>query len=86
MSLKAIAEQELSRLKAGGDGDETERETRLKQMKQAPSCFIEVGDRFRAMKHVECQKTNKNGACFTVSSSRAETDETKKRVARKTIL
>ena len=76
MSLKAIAKQELARLKAGEMVHETERETRLKQVKQPVSCFIDAGARFIPVKHVERRETAKNEACFTVSSPKGETRET----------
>ncbi len=77
MSLKAIAKQELARLKAGEMTYETERETPLKQVKQPVSCFIDAGARFMPMKHDERRETAENGACFTVSSPKGETHETK---------
>jgi len=76
MSLKAIAEQELARLKAGEMTHETERETRLKHLKQPFSCFIDAAARFSPMKHNERQESAKNGDCFTVSSPKGETHET----------
>lgn len=76
MSLKAIAEQELARLKAGEMVHETERETRLKHMKQPDPCFIDATARFVPVKHNERQKTAKNGPCFTVSFPMGETHET----------
>ena len=51
MSLKAIAEEGLARLKAGETEHETERETRLKQVKQDNSCFTGGSAGFTPMKH-----------------------------------
>ena len=76
MSLKAIAEQELARLKAGEITHETERETRLEQVKQPDSCFIDATARFVSVKHVEPQKTANKEPCFTVSFPKGETHET----------
>lgn len=77
MSLKAIAEQELARLKAGEMGHETEEETRLKQLKQPGSCFIDASSRFAPMKQDKPRKTADSGPCFTVSLPRDETHETR---------
>lgn len=76
MSLKAIAEQELARLRAGEMLHETERETELKQMKHHDPCFIEASARFMPMKHDSGQKTAKNAPCFTVSFPKDATHET----------
>ena len=76
MSLKAIAQQELARLKAGEMVHETERETEAKHVKQPVSCFIDASDRFAGMKRPERQKTAVNEPCFTVAFPRAETRET----------
>lgn len=76
MSLKAIAAQELARLKAGEMVHETEEETRLKQVKQTNPCFIDASSRFTLMKHAQPRKTAENGPCFIVSSPRGETHET----------
>ena len=76
MSLKAIAEQELARLRAGEMTHETEEETRLKQVKQPVSCFIDASSRFTPMKHDEGQKTAINHPCFTVAFPKGETHET----------
>ena len=76
MSLKAIAEQELARMKAGEVTHETERETELKQMKRPVSCFIDASDRFMPLKHDKDQKYDNSGPCFTVSLPSEETHET----------
>lgn len=76
MSLKAIAEQELARLRAGEMTHETEEEIRLKQVKQPVSCFIDASSRFTPLKHDEEQKTAINCPCFTVSFPKGETHET----------
>lgn len=76
MSLKAIAEQELARLRAGEMAHETEEETRLKQMKRPVSCFIDASSRFMPVKQDYTQKTAKNGSSFTVSFPKGETRET----------
>jgi len=55
---------------------ETERETRLKQVKQPVSCFIDAGARFIPVKHNERRETAKNEACFIVSSPKGQTRET----------
>ena len=76
MSLKAIAEQELARLRSGEMGHETKKETELKQVKQPVSCFIDAASRFMPVKHDQAQKTAENEVCFTVSFPRGETHET----------
>lgn len=76
MSLKAIAKQELARLKAGETTHETERETRLQQVKQPHSCFTDAADRFVSMKQAQRQETAINKACFTVSFPKGGTHET----------
>ena len=76
MSLKAIAKQELARLKAGETTHETERETRLQQVKQPHSCFIDASARFVPMKQDQDRETANNGPCFTVSFPRGGTHET----------
>lgn len=76
MSLKAIAEEGLARLKAGEMEHETERETRLKQVKQDNPCFTTPSARFTPVKHAKRQRTAKKSVCFTVSFPRGETDET----------
>ena len=76
MSLKAIAEQELARMKAGEMLHETERETQLKQMKRPVSCFIDASDRFMPLKHDKDQKYANSGPCFTVPLRREEAPET----------
>ena len=76
MSLKAIAEEGLARLKAGETEHETKKETELKQVKQDVSCFTTPSARFTSKKHAQPHKTAGNGVCFTVSLPRGETDET----------
>jgi hypothetical protein len=76
MSLKAIAEEALARLKAGETEHETKRETEVKHAQQADPCFTSGGDSFTPMKHDEAQKSAKNSPCFTVSSPEGETRET----------
>ena len=77
MSLKAIAEETLARLRAGEVSCETKKESTLKQVKQeVGSCFINQPACFTPMKHVQPQITAENQPCFTVSLPRGETDET----------
>jgi hypothetical protein len=76
MSLKAIAEEALARLKAGETAHETKKETEVKHAERANPCFSGGGGGFTPMKHVEPQKTAKNDLCFTVSVLRGETHET----------
>ncbi len=76
MSLKAIAEETLARLRAGETVHETKKETELKQVKQADPCFIVGSAGFTPLKQAQPQKTAANAACFTVSLSREETCET----------
>jgi hypothetical protein len=77
MSLKALAEEALARLKAGETVHETKKRSEMKQVKQPVSCFIEASARFVSVKHAQPQKTANNAACFTVSLSRGETHETR---------
>jgi hypothetical protein len=76
MSLKAIAEEALARLKAGEMEHETKKETEVKHVQQGVSCFIGSDGGFTPMKHPQAQKTAKNDLCFTVSFPRGETQET----------
>ena len=77
MSLKAIAEQELARLKAGEITHETKKETEMKHVKQEPhSCFTGGSVCFMPVKQGLQRKTAKNELCFTVSSPQCETHET----------
>ena len=78
MSLKAIAEEALARLRSGETGHETKKETEMKQVKQgADPCFTGGSVCFMPVKHDSRRKTTENGPCFTVSFPRGETHETR---------
>lgn len=78
MSLKAIAEEALARLRSGETGHETKKETEMKHVKQEPgSCFTGGSVCFMPMKQDSRRKTAENGPCFTVSFPRGETHETR---------
>ncbi len=77
MSLKAIAEETLARLRSGETCRETKKETEVKHVKQdAGSCFIERSVCFVSLKHDSRHITAESRDCFTVSFPRGGTDET----------
>lgn len=78
MSLKAIAEEALARLRSGETEHETKKETEMKHVKRDPdSCFTGGSVCFMPMKQDSRRKTAGNGPCFTVSFPRGETHETR---------